>query len=235
MELIATDMQRLEREPRIYLYEIDATKYGDGILRFTPMVDGTDTFQVWFAGVQYLRLPITAEGFEWSGTGTAPRPTLSLTAEDLSLLGMINRKQDLVGCPVKRIQTHRKYLDDGVAANPSAVYPVDSYVIERKASQKRRLLAFELSTPMDQQGKKLPARQVIRDTCLHRFRYWSGGKWNYNGVTCPYAGAAMYEPNGSPTADPTKAKCGKRIKDCTIHFGQDATLPMFAFPGVGRM
>lgn len=235
MELIATDMQRLEREPRLQLFEIDATAYGDGVLRFTPIVDGQDNWVVQFGGNVYYRLPIKADGFEWNGAGTAPRPTLTLTAEDLAFLGLVMRNQDLVGCPVKRIQTHRKYLDDGAAANPSASYPIDSYRIEKKAKQVRRELTFELSTPMDQQGKKVPARQVIRDTCMHRFRYWANGQWNYNGVTCPYAGEAMYEPNGAQTSDPTKAKCGKRLKDCKIHFGQDATLPMFAFPGVGRI
>lgn len=235
MDLIATDMQQLTREPRIYLYEIDATAYGDGILRFTPIVNGTDSWVVSFDNNIYHRLPIAAEGFEWNGAGTAPRPTLTLTAEDLSFLGLVNRKQDLVGCPVRRIQTHRKYLDDGASPNPSAVYPIDSYRIEKKASQKRRQLSFELSTPMDQQGKKVPARQVIRDTCMHRFRYWADGQWNYKGVTCPYAGEAMYEQNGNQTSDPTKAKCGKRMKDCKIHFGYGAVLPMFAFPGVGRI
>ena len=100
-------------------------------------------------------------------------------------------------------------------------------------------MTFELSTPMDQQGKQIPARQVIRDTCLHRFRYWANGQWNYDGVTCPYAGPAMFLPNGEPTTDPTKARCGKRISDCKKHFstilGENPTLPMFCFPGVGRI
>lgn len=235
MEIIATDMQRLVQDQRIYLYEIDARQYGGAVLRFTPTVNGQESFQVQFGGNIYMRLPITAEGFEWSSAGSAPRPKLSLAANDLVFLNLVVRGDDLVGCPVRRITTYRKYLDDGEHADPSATFPIDHYKIERKASQKRTQLGFELSTPMDQQGKKIPARQVIRDTCSHRFRYWAGGKWNYDGVTCPYAGAAMYEPNGQPTSDPTKAKCGKRLSDCKIHFGATADLPMFAFPGVGRI
>jgi phage-related protein len=45
----------------------------------------------------------------------------------------------------------------------------------------------------------------------------------------------MYEPNGNPTTDPTKAKCGKRRDNCQQHFGFLEKLPMFAFPGVGRV
>lgn len=235
MELIATDSQRLEQEPKIVLFEIDARALGDTILRFTPVVDGQEAWPVQFGGNVYQRLPIYAEGFEWNGVGTAPRPKLSLSAKDLIFISLIVNGKDLVGCPVRRIKTLRKYLDDGSAPNPTATYPVDHFLIEKKLSQKRKQLSFELSTPMDQQGKKIPARQVIRDTCMHRFRYWANGQWNYDGVTCPYTGAAMYEPNGTPTLDPTKAKCGKRLKDCKIHFGEGSVLPIFAFPGVGRI
>jgi len=235
MELIATDAQRLSRDPQIFLYEIDARAYGDAVLRFTPIVDGQENWPVQFGGNIYSRLPIEATGFTWNGVGTAPRPTLTMAAKDLIFLSLVLNGDDLIGCPVRRIRTYRKYLDDGTSPNPSATFPIDHYVMERKAKQVRKMLSYELSTPMDQQGKKIPARQVIRDTCMHRFRYWANGQWNYQGVTCPYAGAAMYEPNGQPTLDPTKAKCGKRLSDCKKHFGVGAVLPMFAFPGVGRI
>lgn len=236
MELIATDAQMLQQEPKVYLYEIDATAYGDAVLRFTPVVAGTIGAQdVQFGGNIYRSVPIEATGFEWNGSGPAPRPTLSMTALDLSFLSLVVRARDLTGCPVRRIITYRKYLDDGAAANPSAHYPIDHYKLERKSNQNRMMLTYELSTEMDQEGKMVPGRQVIRDTCLHRFRYWANGKWNYDGVTCPYAGAAMYTPSGEITTDPTKARCGKRISDCDLHFGEGAVLPMFAFPGVGRV
>ena len=235
MELIATDMQQLEQEPQIILFEIDVTGRGNALLRFTPVVDGTEDFQVQFGGNIYQRMPISADGFQWDGVGTAPRPTLSLAAKDLVFLSLVINTQDLVGCPVRRIRTFRKYLDDGASPNPGAHYPIDYFVVEKKTSQKGRRLGFELSTPMDQQGKQIPARQVIRDTCMNRFRYWANGQWNYDGVECPYTGAAMYEPNGTPTADPTKAKCGKRLEDCETHFGKGNVLPIFAFPGVGRI
>ena len=233
-ELIATDRQRLSQEPKVVMFEIDARPKGAGILRFTPAVSG-ESWQVQWNGNIYTRLAIAAEGFEYNGTGTAPRPSLSLVAQDLAFLSLVINSGDLVGCEVKRIRTYRKYLDDGQHADPNKTYPIDYYTINKKAKQTRRELTFELSTKMDQEGKKLPAAVVIRDTCRNTFRYWANDRWNYDGVTCPYAGVAMYEPNGEPTLDPTKARCGKRLSDCKRHFGQDAVLPMFAFPGVGRI
>lgn len=233
-DTIASDVQSLAQQPKIVMFEIDATKHGAGILRFTPAVNA-EGWVVQFGGNVYQRLSIKAEGFEWNGTGTAPRPTLTLSASDLVFLSLIVNSGDLVGCPVRRIRTYRKYLDDGHAADPNQHFPIDHYQIEKKTSQKGKQLSFELSTPMDQEGKKLPARQVLRDTCLHRFRYWANGQWNYDGVTCPYAGEAMYTQAGEPTEDPTKAKCGKRVRDCKLHFGETAVLPIFCFPGVGRI
>ncbi len=231
-DLIATDRQRLEQDAVVQMFELDARKFGDGILRFSPTsVDGGP---VVFNSYVYQPLPIKAEGFAWSGSGALPRPTLTLAAKDLVFLSLVINSDDLVGCPVKRIRTYRKYLDDGATPNPEAVFPPDSYVIEKKKLQKRMYLQFELSTLMDQQGRMIPNRQILRDSCTHRFRFWANGRWNYDGVTCPYSGAAMFKVNGESTSDPTQAKCGKRISDCRRHFGEKAVLPFYGFPGVAR-
>lgn len=230
--IIATDSQRLEQDVIVQMFELDARKFGDGILRFSSSsVDGSP---VVFNGYVYQPLPIKAEGFEWSGNGPLPRPTLTLAAKDLVFLSLVVSADDLVGCPVTRIRTYRKYLDDGATPNPEAMFQPDTFVIERKALQKRNQLQFELSTPMDQQGRMIPNRQVLRDSCTHRFRFWANGRWNYDGVTCPYTGTAMFKVSGEITSDPKEAKCGKRISDCKRHFGNNAVLPFYGYPGVDR-
>lgn len=231
--ILATDQQRLEQDVIVSMFELDARKFGEGILRFSSTSVGG--LPIWFNGYEYTQLPIQAEGFSWSGSGTLPRPTLSLAAPDLSFLSLVINADDLVGCPITRIRTYRKYLDDGASPNSEAMFPPDHYVIERKTSQKRTQLQFELSAKMDQQGKMIPARQVLRDACTHRFRYWANGQWNYDGVTCPYSAPPMFEKNGQSTSDPTKARCGKRLSDCKAHFGEAAVLPFYGFPGVGRI
>lgn len=233
MDLIATDIQGLTQDAIVTMFQIDASKVGEGLLTFSPT--SNNGVPVKFNGIVYTALPIAADGFKWSGDGTLPRPTLTLAAKDLMFLSMVVNSGDLVGCPVTRLRTYRKYLDDSPTANPQAMFMPENYVIERKSSQRRTQLQFELSVKMDQQGIMLPARQILRDTCTHRFRFWANGQWNYTGVTCPYAGAEMYEPNGQPTTDPTKAKCGKKLSDCKIHFGQFNTLPFYGYPGVGRI
>lgn len=151
--ILATDQQRLEQDVIVSMFELDARKFGEGILRFSSTSVGG--LPIWFNGYEYTPLPIQAEGFSWSGSGTLPRPTLSLAAPDLSFLSLVINADDLVGCPITRIRTYRKYLDDGASPNSEAMFPPDHYVIERKTSQKRTQLQFELSAKMDQQGKMI--------------------------------------------------------------------------------
>lgn len=229
--IIATDMQRLEQDAIVQMFEMDVTKFGGEIMRFaTAAVDGQP---INFGGEQFLPFPIQAEGFEWNGQGTLPRPTLMMSAMDLAFLSLVMSADDLVGAPVRRLRTYRKHLDDGSDPDPEALFPVDHYVIERKASQNRRQIQFELSVQMDQEGRMIPARQVLRDSCTHRYRWWDGKQYRYEGVTCPYAGSGQWSESGA-SADRGSDRCGKRLADCKLRFGQFGELPFYGFPGVGR-
>lgn len=229
--IIATDMQRLEQDAIVQMFEMDTTKFGGEVMHFaTAAVDGQP---IRFGGKQYLPFPIQAEGFAWNGQGTLPRPTLMMAALDLAFISLVMSADDLVGAPVRRLRTYRKHLDDGSDPDPEALFPVDHYVIERKASQNRKEIQFELSVQMDQEGRMLPARQVLRDSCTHRYRWWDGSQYRYEGVTCPYAGSGQWGESGA-SADNGGDRCGKRLSDCKLRFGQFGELPFYGFPGVGR-
>lgn len=231
--VIATDVQGLTQDVIVEMFELDLTQYSNGILRFTTTsVKGAPVF---FNGYEYTPTPIKAEGFEWSGSGTLPRPKLEIAAKDIAFLHLIIGSQDIVGAEIKRIRTYRKYLDDGTHPNPTAKFDTEVYRINKKAGENKQRLVFELTPKMDQEGRMVPALQVIRDTCRHRFRKWTGEAWDYTGVTCPYTGDTLYDKNGEITGDPYKAQCGHRLNDCARHFGETAVLPYRGFPGVGRI
>ncbi|WP_083004738.1 phage minor tail protein L [Halomonas sp. GT] len=229
--IIARETQQLTQDAIVPLFELDCRRYGEGFLRFClePVNGGPAVFN----GYQYQPMPIKAEGFSWSGQGAAARPMLTITAMDLAFLSLVLSADDLIGVPVVRRRTYRKHLDDGSDPDPEAMFPEDHYVIERKQAQNRTTITFELSVDMDQEGKKVPARQVLR-TCTHRYRWWDGSQYRYEGVTCPYAGTGEWGPSGSAAA-PGDDKCGKGLSDCRLRFGQNGVLPTRAFPGVGRV
>ena len=229
-DLIHVESNQLEQDSLVELFEMDLNKLGLGTFRFTR--SGTDVLL--FDGFEYEPAPIEATGFQWDGAGTMPRPTLRIAAKDLYFLNLVVDADDLIGSPVRRIKTYRKFLDDGSHGNRGLKFPDEHFVVERKNAQTRHLLEFELSIKLDQEGMLLPRKVVLRDTCVHNYRYWDGERLSYKQVSCPYAGDNFFEANGDPTQDPTKDACGKRISDCKKRFGENAVLPRLAFPGVGR-
>lgn len=231
-EIIARESQALEQDAIVTLFELDATAYGEGILRWCNETSENGQ-PVSFGGHQHLPLPIEASGFRWSGQGTLPQPRLLISAMELAFLSLVITADDLLGAPVRRLRTYRRHLDDGSDPDPEALFPVDHYVIERKSGQTRTQFEFTLSAPMDQEGKMIPARQVLRDTCTHRYRWWDGTQYQYEGVTCPYAGSGAWRADGTPTTA-ANDRCGNRRRDCQLRFGKNNPLPTRAFPGVGR-
>ena len=230
--MIATENQSLSPDVRVELFIVDATQVGAGVLRFTPTsVSGQPLV---FDGHEYTPVPVKAEGFAWVSGGTLPRPTLTLAIADHAFADMAMLKR-LSGCEVTLLRTFRKYLDDGSHPNPTAIYPPDVYVINKRASETKNEIVYELTPRMDRERRMIPAIQVLRDSCKHSFRRWDGDKWSYRDVSCPYAGDEMYDEHGQPTDNPSLARCGKRLEDCVRHFGEDAVLPFWGFPGVGRL
>ena len=125
-------------------------------------------------GVEYLRFPITATGFAFQ-QGQLPRPKLSvsnatgLISSILLDVNEVTAGNDLTGATVTRIRTLAKFIDadnfaDGVnaTADPSAEFPKEIYSIDRKATETREVVEFELAAPTDLAGVRIPKRQCTR-------------------------------------------------------------------------
>lgn len=234
-DIIARENQKLEQTAVIVMFELDLRDIGEGILRFTTgAVDGQP---IQFGGYQYTPVPIEAEGFDFSSTGAAPEPTLTLSIMNTQLSQLIRSADDLVGKKITRILTFRTFLDDGETPDATATMPPDVYYIDRKSRIDSREVEFTLSSSFDQRGYKIPGRQVIRDTCTHSYRRWDADakEWNYSNATCPYVKAAMYDRAGNRVYDPTEDMCGKSLTDCELRFGRNKELPFYGFPGAGRL
>ena len=128
---------------------------------------------VW-AGNEYLRFPVQASGFAFQ-KGQLPRPRISIsnaTGLISSILLSVNETtagNDLTGATVTRIRTLAKFIDavnfaDGVnaTADPTAEFPQEVYSIDRKATETREIVEFELAAPTDLAGVRIPGRQATR-------------------------------------------------------------------------
>lgn len=221
--------QHLEVGDLVSLYTIDVSPLG--VPNMWHFTNGTECA---FRGTSYVSADIETEGFEWNGQGAMPQPKISVANATRMLSSITAQFNDLVGAKLIRLRTLRKYLDGEASANPAEVYAADIYTFEQKVAHDKNVMEWTLSAAMDQQGKMIPGRKVIRDVCLWRYRRWTGSAFDYSKVQCPYAGAAYFDKNGLATTADQDA-CGRHVSDCKLRFGNNAELPHGGFPGVTRI
>ena len=226
------ELAKINPSAIIELFELrlDSTLHGSSdVYRFHAGANADVDGNIVFNSQTYTRIPIKAEGFEYSNTGTLPRPTLSISNLDgtmTTLLLLVNATtagNDLGGAEVRRIRTLKKYLDGESAADPNARWPEERWFVDRKASESRDSVTFELASKFDLAGQKIPKRQVIANVC----------QWKYRSSECSYTGTNYFDVNGNSVSTEAEDVCGKRVASCKLRFGDTAELPFGSFPGAG--
>jgi len=173
----------------IELYEIDLGEQ-DGLFRFHPgTVSSTNLV---FDGKTYFSLPVDATGFERRGDGRMPRPTLTVANLDGLISDILKSRSDLVGNLFIRKRTFLKYIDavnfpnnfnPFAVPDPDARFSDDQFIINKKSQENKFFVEFELISPLEYEGAKLPARVMIANYC----------PWKYRGLGCRYGQLPKFE------------------------------------------
>lgn len=205
----------------LFVLELNTLQHGvTATYRFHAGTSLNANGELTWAGNAYMRFPIEADGFEYSGNGQLPRPKVRVS----NIMGTITSlllalPSGLEGAKFTRIRTLARYID---AINfpgnvnplgtpdPTASFPNEVFYVDRKVSESRDLVEFELAAAFDLQGIRAPKRQCISNIC----------QWVYKSTECGYVGAL--------------ATCDKKLDDCKQHF-PNAQLPFGSFPGVGTI
>lgn len=222
---ISSDIQNLAPGTLVELFTLDATAIGGEVFHFHA---GTNELQgdvVW-KGDTYTRYPIEASGFEQRANGTSPRPTLRASNIGGVLGAEVRLNDDLIGAKVTRHRTFVRYLDavNFAAANPLAdpnvSFSDDVYYVDRKSSENRTMIEWELAAATDLVGRKIPGRQIIANICV----------WQYRDENCNYTGGACANEFDVATNVLSQDKCGKRLSSCKLRFGTNGVLRFGSFP-----
>ena len=176
---IITDLQKINPSAIIELFTLtlDSTLHGAStVYRFHNGSNLNSNADIVWAGNTYVKMPIQAEGFAFR-KGQLPRPTLTVSnalGTITAILLTVNQTttgNDLTGATVTRIRTLAIYLD---AVNfpgssnplgtpdPTAEFPQEIYKIDRKSSENREVVQFELAAVFDLAGIRAPKRQCTR-------------------------------------------------------------------------
>lgn len=187
--IVAREQTSFTPTALITLYQLDGTTIGMPTIFY--FCDGVRTnFQpVVFNGITYFPLPINIDSFGTNGTGTLPRPRLSVSNINGFISALLLQNENLVGAVVTRIRVFARFLDavnfpNGVnpygTPDPSAAYPPEPYYINRKITENPQIVQFELASVLEMQNVKLPRRLIIANTCTWKYR--DTLSCNYSGV-----------------------------------------------------
>jgi lambda family phage minor tail protein L len=106
--------------------------------------------------------------------------------------------------------------------DPTALFPAEIYYVDRKSTENRNLVEFELASAFDLAGVRAPKRQCI-----------SRCQWVYRSAECGYTGTNYFDANDNFVADSFEDVCGKKQSSCEARFGENNELPFGGYPGIG--
>jgi lambda family phage minor tail protein L len=219
-----SDLQAAAPSAVIELFQLalNAAQHGvNETYYFHAGVNADTAADIVWNGQAYLAFPIEATDFEYTGTGSLPRPKLRISNIFGTITAlMLGLPSGLEGAKVTRIRTLARYID-GVnfsgGTNPygppdptAPEFPREIYYIDRKAAENRDLIEFELASAFDLVGVRAPKRQCVSNIC----------QWTYRGPECGYAGNAYFNFNDQPVAVVGQDVCGKRLSSCEARFSQ---------------
>ena len=174
---VFSDLQSINPSAVIELFTLQLSTSLHGantIYRFHAGSNLNANGKILWAGNEYLRFPVQASGFAFQ-KGQLPRPKITIsnaTGLISSILLTVNQTtagNDLTGATVTRIRTLAKFLDKENFINninptedPTAEFPKEIYAIDRKSTETREIVEFELAAPTDLAGVRIPKRQCTR-------------------------------------------------------------------------
>jgi lambda family phage minor tail protein L len=238
MSVPVSELQKLAPSAIIELFEIHlvtAIHGANTIFRFHSGTNEINNANIIWAGNTYIAFPVEVTGFEYNGNGQLPRPTLRVSNAlryVTSILLAINETtagNDLNGAKFIRIRTLARYLDaanfagGNANADPNAEFPKEIFYLDRKTTESRAFVEWELVAAFDLVGVRAPKRQCIANLC----------QWVYRSTECSYTAAVFFDANDNPVGSAASDVCGKRLTSCATRFGVNAQLPFGSFPGVG--
>ena len=150
---------------------------------------------VTWQGIQYIPIPVEAEGFGMFGDGTLPRPKLRVSNNEKIVTYFLGKYKDFKNAKVYRKKVFVKHLDDSNfdgqnpfgLANSDSEISEEKYLIGQKVQENKSFVEFELNLPLDLDNFDVNHRTVNAKYCY----------WQYRGLGCRYEGKPIEKDDGS--------------------------------------
>lgn len=169
MSDVVADINKLNVDSDIV--ELYMLQVGSGYVYFTPYHTSIvfRDYESPYTERTYVALPINFTGFEHKSDGAYARPRVTFANVLNTFENSIVSNDDLIGNKVIRRKTLLKYTGTGGSGVPTEL-PKQIFLIDRIEAANAQLVTFELSTPFDLAGVKVPNRYAIPNTCTWRYQ-----------------------------------------------------------------
>ena len=244
MSVPVSALQEIAPGAIIELFELELNAAQHGVnetYRFHAGVNADNNQNIVWAGEEYLRFPIEAEGFEYSGQGQLPRPKLRVSNIFGTLTAiLLTLPNGIEGAKVTRIRTLARYLDaeNFPPAGGLLLEDGSNLLLEDSTS----FLLEPINSTADPTAefprevfyidrKAVETRDVIefelaavfdligvrapKRQCVSNIC-----QWEYRGPECGYTGNAYFNTNDQPVPTLAADACGKQLSSCELRFGQ---------------
>lgn len=197
----------------INLSQTEKINLGGTIYRFTSSENGTNPI-VW-QGNSYQPLPVQIEDVEQKSQGSLPRPKLILANPEGIFSKIVYYNEDFLNCKVTRKRVFARFLDkenfqnrnlNDSDQNPfgssdsDAGFPDDIFYINKKLTEDKNQIVFELASALELENAMVPARKMMANYC----------NWTYRcEIGCGYRGLAIENLSGQDLTKGLKSNFGE--------------------------
>lgn len=257
VSIISGDLQAPSPSAIIELFELQLFTDIHGvndIYRFHAGTNLVDNGEVIWKGNAYLRFPVEADGFEYTGQGALPRPKIRISNIFGTITALLlSLPNGLEAARVTRIRTLARYLDTANFPAPGNILletggvlllEDDSYFLlepfnpteDFSAEFPREIYYIDRKSAENREIVEFELASVFdlagvrapKRQCIANIC-----QWVYRSTECGYTGTNYFDANDDSVGSVGLDVCGKRLSSCQVRFGTNAELPYGSFPGIG--
>jgi phage-related protein len=258
VSIISGDLQGPAPSAIIELFELQlfANIHGvSDIYRFHAGTNLINNGEVVWKGNAYLRFPVEADGFEYTGQGALPRPKIRIS----NILGsitaiLLSLPNGLEAAKVTRIRTLGRYLDAANFPAPGDILLEDGDVLLLEDGSSFLLEPINATEDFSAEfpreiyyidRKSAENREIVEFELASVFDL-AGVRapkrqcianicqWVYRSTECGYIGTNYFDANNNAVGSASLDVCGKRLSSCQVRFGANAELPYGSYPGISQ-
>ncbi len=246
------ELYKLEPDAIIELFHLQFTLATNGLddnLYFHAGTNGIPTSIV-FGGITYTAAPVEADGFEKTGKGVLPRPTLQVANVNNAITSLMHRATnpiDPLMAKATRIRTMKKFIDAVNFFDQVYIYQDDNTAVtqgndtlvlaahgtgDETARFPDEIWYIDRISSENQQlvEFELASKLELTNVLLPGRTVVEHCPYRYRGSDCGYEGGPVATEADVATSNASEDRCGKKVSSCRLRFA-NTTLPFGGFPG----